>query len=133
MLAFAVDQQTALVEAGDKPTVTPGQLAGWVGRLLDFGEPDCAAIGDKVMHGALCWLAGCLEAAASGGRRLHCVPSPGASWSSSARIRPPCCSAVLRWRPAGSSCRCRLGLRNARNRHGGGGGASRAARAAPRR
>ncbi|KAL4423443.1 hypothetical protein ABPG77_005395 [Micractinium sp. CCAP 211/92] len=47
MVAFAVDQQTALVEAGEKPSVTPPMLASWVGFLLDSGEPDCTAVGDN--------------------------------------------------------------------------------------
>ncbi|KAL4440018.1 hypothetical protein ABPG75_003019 [Micractinium tetrahymenae] len=47
MVAFAVDQQTALVEAGEKPSVTPAMLASWVGFLLDTDVPDCAAIGEN--------------------------------------------------------------------------------------
>ena len=29
-VAFAVDQQSCLVQSGDKPTVTPAMLAEWV-------------------------------------------------------------------------------------------------------
>lgn len=39
-VAFAVDTQTSLVLAGDKPTVTPQMLAEWVGYLLDVAEQE---------------------------------------------------------------------------------------------
>ncbi|KAI7841122.1 hypothetical protein COHA_005093 [Chlorella ohadii] len=47
MVGFQVDTQTALVESGEKPTVTPAMLAAWVGYLMDTEEQDCIAISEK--------------------------------------------------------------------------------------
>ncbi|PRW33143.1 hypothetical protein C2E21_7767 [Chlorella sorokiniana] len=47
MVGFQVDTQTALVESGEKPTVTPAMLAAWVGYLMETEEQDCIAIGEK--------------------------------------------------------------------------------------
>lgn len=80
MVCFAVDQQTALVESGEKPTVTPAMLGAWVAFLADSGEPDCAAIGAKVR---------------AEGRQLFCLPGRGMHSLSALATRSPhartCC------------------------------------------
>jgi hypothetical protein len=51
-MRVAVDQQTRLVLAGDKPTVTPGTLGDWVSSLLAAGDPVLGASAEKC-RGAL--------------------------------------------------------------------------------
>lgn len=50
---LAVDQQTRLVIAGDKPTITPGTLSDLVSFLLDSGEKRCIMVADKCRRALL--------------------------------------------------------------------------------
>lgn len=47
MVAFAVGTQTGLVEAEEKPSVTPAQLSTWAAWLLAQGDAECAAVANK--------------------------------------------------------------------------------------
>jgi hypothetical protein len=40
-ISLLVDQQTRILAAGDKPTVTPGTLRSWVSQLLLSDSPQC--------------------------------------------------------------------------------------------
>lgn len=50
---LAVDQQTRLVLAGDKPTITPGTLSDMVSFLLETGEKRCIAVADRCRRALL--------------------------------------------------------------------------------
>ncbi|PSC68654.1 solute carrier family 25 member 33 [Micractinium conductrix] len=67
LVSFSVDQQTALVEAGEKPSVTPPMLGAWVGFLLDCGDAECVTTGEK-----------CRAALASRGFDLPITRAPAA-------------------------------------------------------
>lgn len=46
-ITVGVEQQTRLICAGDKPTVTPGTLADWVTALISKGDEFAKAAGEK--------------------------------------------------------------------------------------
>jgi hypothetical protein len=46
-IRVAVDAQTRLVAAGDRPTVTPGTLCEWVAALLASGDAVAAVAGER--------------------------------------------------------------------------------------
>jgi len=50
---LAIDQQTRLVLAGDKPTITPGTLSDLVSFLLETGEKRCIAVADRCRRALL--------------------------------------------------------------------------------